>query len=184
VLNSRILKRFRQTQGRLAIGLIGTQADLTYDYEPLGAGPEFLAKLASGSHPFLEKMKGAERPLVIIGQAALARALTRLGGAAHLRNDTSLADQVEEPLARIIAVAPLSAVAVCLDDENPIGGQALPGQSHQPPTDILRQRRRALHVEAQLHRRGDLVHVLPARPRRTHKTFHQLARIQRDTRGH
>jgi NADH-quinone oxidoreductase subunit G len=74
VLNSRILKRFRQTQGRLAIGLIGTQADLTYAYEPLGAGPEFLAKLASGSHPFLEKMKGAERPLVIIGQAAHARA--------------------------------------------------------------------------------------------------------------
>jgi NADH-quinone oxidoreductase subunit G len=32
-----------------------------------------LANLASGAHPFLEKIKGAERPLVIAGQAALAR---------------------------------------------------------------------------------------------------------------
>ena len=73
VLNARILKRFRQMQGHLPIGLIGTQADLTYAHEHLGAGPETLAKLASGAHPFLEKIKGAERPLVIVGQAALAR---------------------------------------------------------------------------------------------------------------
>jgi NADH-quinone oxidoreductase subunit G len=70
ILNSRILNRFRQTQGRLPIGLIGTQADLTYAYEHLGAGPETLAKVA---HPFLETMKRAERLLVIVGQAALAR---------------------------------------------------------------------------------------------------------------
>ena len=73
VLNSRILNRWRQSQGRLPVGLIGTQADLTYPYEHLGAGPETLAKLASGSHPFLDKVKGVEHPLVVIGQAALAR---------------------------------------------------------------------------------------------------------------
>jgi NADH-quinone oxidoreductase subunit G len=73
VLNARILKRWRQTQGRLPIGLIGEPADLTYAYDHLGAGPETLAKLAAGSHPFLEKTKGAERPLVILGQAAIAR---------------------------------------------------------------------------------------------------------------
>ena len=66
-------KRWRQTQGHLPIGLVGTQADLTYPYEHLGAGPETLAKLAGGSHPFFEKIKDAERPLVIVGQAALAR---------------------------------------------------------------------------------------------------------------
>ena len=60
-------------QGKLPLGLIGTQADLTYAYEHLGAGPETLAKLADGSHAFLDKLKGAERPLVIVGQAALAR---------------------------------------------------------------------------------------------------------------
>jgi NADH-quinone oxidoreductase subunit G len=73
VLNSRILRRWRQGQGHVPIGLIGTQANLTYAHEHLGAGPETLAKLAGGSNPFLEKIKGAERPLVIIGQAALAR---------------------------------------------------------------------------------------------------------------
>ncbi|MGB6427042.1 MAG: NADH-quinone oxidoreductase subunit NuoG, partial [Methyloceanibacter sp.] len=73
VLNARILKRWRQSQGRVPIGLIGDPADLTYAYEHLGGGPETLAKLANGSHPFLEKIEDAERPLVILGQAALAR---------------------------------------------------------------------------------------------------------------
>jgi NADH-quinone oxidoreductase subunit G len=73
VLNARILKRYRQTQGRLPVGLIGTYAELTYGFEHLGAGPETLIKLAGGSHPFFEKLKGAERPLFIVGQAALAR---------------------------------------------------------------------------------------------------------------
>ena len=73
VLNARILKRWRQMQGRLPIGLIGEPADLTYPYDHLGAGPDTLAKLASGDHAFLDKIKGAERPLVIVGQAAVAR---------------------------------------------------------------------------------------------------------------
>jgi NADH-quinone oxidoreductase subunit G len=73
VLNARILKRWRQLQGHLPIGLIGVPADLTYGYEHLGAGPETLAQLTSGSHPFLDKAKDAEHPLVIVGQAALAR---------------------------------------------------------------------------------------------------------------
>src|SRR5215813_4863444 len=74
VLNARIRKRWRQAQGRLPIGLIGRQADLTYAYETLGAGPETLAKVASGSHPFVDEIKNAERPLVLVGLAALARA--------------------------------------------------------------------------------------------------------------
>jgi NADH-quinone oxidoreductase subunit G len=73
VLNARIRERMRAMQGTLPIGLIGQEADLTYTYEHLGAGPETLAKLASRSHAFLDRAKGAERPLVILGQAALAR---------------------------------------------------------------------------------------------------------------
>jgi len=73
VLNARILKRSRQAQGRLPIGLIGEDADLTYAYDYLGAGPETLAKIADGSHPFLKKLAGVERPMLILGQAALAR---------------------------------------------------------------------------------------------------------------
>ena len=73
VLNSRILKRVRQCQGRLPIGLIGIEADLTYAYDYLGAGPETLAKVADGSHQFLKRLEGAERPMLILGQGALAR---------------------------------------------------------------------------------------------------------------
>jgi NADH-quinone oxidoreductase subunit G len=74
VLNARILKRTRQCQGRLPVGLIGEQRDLTYAYDYLGAGPETLAKLADGSHPFLKALDGAERPMLILGQGALSRA--------------------------------------------------------------------------------------------------------------
>jgi NADH-quinone oxidoreductase subunit G len=73
VLNARTRKRFRQTQERLPIGLIGEEADLTYAYDYLGAGPETLAAIADGSHAFAAKLAKAERPLLILGQAALAR---------------------------------------------------------------------------------------------------------------
>ncbi|ODR95409.1 NADH dehydrogenase [Methyloceanibacter superfactus] len=73
VLNARIRRRWRQAEERLPIGLIGTEADLTYGYDYLGAGPETLAKIADGSHPFLKRLEGVERPMVIVGQAALAR---------------------------------------------------------------------------------------------------------------
>jgi NADH-quinone oxidoreductase subunit G len=73
VLNARILKRTRQCQARLPVGLVGQDEDLTYAYDYLGAGPETLAKIADGSHPFLKKLEGVERPMLILGQAALAR---------------------------------------------------------------------------------------------------------------
>ena len=74
VLNARIRRRWLKAQGKLAIGLIGEDADLTYAYDYLGAGPETLAKIADGSHPFLKRLEGAERPMLILGQAAFARA--------------------------------------------------------------------------------------------------------------
>jgi NADH-quinone oxidoreductase subunit G len=73
VLNARILKRRRQAQAKIPIGLIGTEDDLTYAYDYLGAGPETLAMIADGSHPFLKVLDGAERPMLILGQGAIAR---------------------------------------------------------------------------------------------------------------
>jgi NADH-quinone oxidoreductase subunit G len=69
VLNSRIRKRWRA--GNFPIGLIGEKADLTYTYNYLGAGAETLANLASGK--FADVLKGAERPLILLGAGALAR---------------------------------------------------------------------------------------------------------------
>jgi NADH-quinone oxidoreductase subunit G len=65
VLNARIRKRY--LKGGCTIGVIGEKADLTYPYTHLGAGPDTLAKLAAHGPA------GAQKPMVIIGQGALAR---------------------------------------------------------------------------------------------------------------
>jgi NADH-quinone oxidoreductase subunit G len=71
VLNARIRKRWRM--GNFPIGLIGERADLTYPYEHLGVGPQTLAEVADATNDFGRLLQKAERPLVIIGMAALAR---------------------------------------------------------------------------------------------------------------
>jgi NADH-quinone oxidoreductase subunit G len=70
VLNARIRKRWRA--GNYPIGLIGERTDLTYRYDYLGQGPGTLADLAR--HPFADVLRKAERPLIILGSGALARA--------------------------------------------------------------------------------------------------------------
>jgi NADH-quinone oxidoreductase subunit G len=70
VLNARIRKRWRA--GSFPIALIGEKVDLTYPYEYLGAGADTLASLASSR--FGETLKNAERPLILLGAGALARA--------------------------------------------------------------------------------------------------------------
>jgi len=71
VLNSRIRKRWRS--GNCPIGLIGERADLTYEYEYLGAGAETLVELAAGRHPFANVLRTSQRPLVIVGEGAFSR---------------------------------------------------------------------------------------------------------------
>jgi NADH-quinone oxidoreductase subunit G len=72
VLNARIRKRWRV--GNLPVGVIGEVGDLRYDYEQLGAGPQTLKELADGGGKFCDVLKKASRPLIIVGQGALARA--------------------------------------------------------------------------------------------------------------
>ncbi|MHB0953684.1 MAG: NADH-quinone oxidoreductase subunit NuoG [Allorhizobium sp.] len=71
VLNARIRKRWRR--GGFAIGVIGEGGELRYDYEHLGAGPDTLKDLVDGKNAFVEKLKAAKNPMIIIGQGALAR---------------------------------------------------------------------------------------------------------------
>jgi NADH-quinone oxidoreductase subunit G len=71
VLNARIRKRWRM--GGFPIGLVGERVDLTYPYDHLGAGPETLAEIAAGRHLFAATLAKTERPIVLIGQGALAR---------------------------------------------------------------------------------------------------------------
>ena len=71
IVNARIRKRW--LHGGFKIGVVGERADLTYRYDYLGAGPETLQELAAGKHPFAATLKAAERPMLILGQGALAR---------------------------------------------------------------------------------------------------------------
>jgi NADH-quinone oxidoreductase subunit G len=72
VLNARIHKRW--LRAKLPIALIGEHVDLTHDYAYLGAGASTLASLIAGELDFLEVLKAAKSPLIVVGQAALARA--------------------------------------------------------------------------------------------------------------
>ncbi|WP_374307803.1 NADH-quinone oxidoreductase subunit NuoG [Methylocella sp.] len=65
VLNARIRRRW--LKGGYKIGVIGEQADLTYDYAYLGAGPETLAGFSEHARAKMEK------PILLVGQGALAR---------------------------------------------------------------------------------------------------------------
>jgi NADH-quinone oxidoreductase subunit G len=71
ILNARIRKRWRT--GQLKIGVIGERADLTYEYDYLGAGADSLADLAAGKNKFLDALKAANNPIVLVGAAATSR---------------------------------------------------------------------------------------------------------------
>jgi len=65
VLNARIRKRW--LKGGVQMGLIGEEADLTYHFSHLGAGPQTLAEVAE------KPAAGATKPMFVIGAAAFAR---------------------------------------------------------------------------------------------------------------
>jgi NADH-quinone oxidoreductase subunit G len=65
VLNARVRKRWLKSGA--PIGIIGLQADLTYSYKHLGAGPETLAQTWN------KPLEGVTRPMMIVGSGAFAR---------------------------------------------------------------------------------------------------------------
>src|SRR5690349_24131783 len=71
VLNARIRKRWRT--GQLRVGVIGPKADLTYDYEYIGAGTETLSELAGGKGAFVDVLRNAQHSIVLVGTGAAAR---------------------------------------------------------------------------------------------------------------
>jgi NADH-quinone oxidoreductase subunit G len=85
VLNARLRKRW--LAGALRIGVVGEQADLTYAYDYLGAGPQSLSGLAKQKNDFVSALKAAKAPAIIVGAGALSRA----DGAAVLKAAAGLA---------------------------------------------------------------------------------------------
>jgi NADH-quinone oxidoreductase subunit G len=88
VLNARIRKRY--LAGRFPIGVVGPGAALTYPASFLGDAPSVLTSLHDGSHDFATMLQEAAKPMILLGQGAVARA----DGAAVLAAAWRLADAV------------------------------------------------------------------------------------------
>jgi NADH-quinone oxidoreductase subunit G len=69
LLNQRIRKSW--LAGKTRIGVIGEQADLTYDYDLVGRGTKTLAKLPKTA---VDALSNAERPAIVVGAGALTGA--------------------------------------------------------------------------------------------------------------
>ncbi|MDX2234949.1 MAG: NADH-quinone oxidoreductase subunit NuoG [Hyphomonadaceae bacterium] len=76
VFNARVRKAW--LMGGLRVGVIGPRADLRYPYDYLGAGPQSLLDIPES---FVDALKGARNPMIVVGEGALARR----DGAAVLR---------------------------------------------------------------------------------------------------
>ncbi len=85
VLNARIRKTW--IGGNLKVANVGVPYDLTYPVDQLGVGAGVLEEIAAGTHPFADVLKNAKRPMLIVGQGALART----DGAAILKLATTIA---------------------------------------------------------------------------------------------
>ncbi len=71
VLNARIRKTW--LAGNLKIANVGAAYDLTYPVQQLGTSAGVLEAIANGSHDFAKVLKDSKRPMLIVGQGALAR---------------------------------------------------------------------------------------------------------------
>ena len=86
VWNARVRKRWLENGFR--VGVVGKNTDLTYRTQHLGTGSQTLREIADGSHEFVEVLRNAEQPLIVIGQGAL----TRTDGAQVLATARAIAE--------------------------------------------------------------------------------------------
>ena len=70
IVNARIRRRYRD--GNFPIANIGPTLDLTYPVQGLGAGPQTLFDLIDGAHSFIDALKHAHKPMIIVGTGALS----------------------------------------------------------------------------------------------------------------
>lgn len=90
IINARLRKR--AVMGDFPAASIGPSQDLNWPVEMIGDDPRVLETMASGSHPFMRKLKKAQRPMVIIGMGALQRpdALGILRAVARIADKTGM----------------------------------------------------------------------------------------------
>ena len=67
MINTRLRKRY--LEGCFTIASIGPVQDLTYPVEHLGFGTKTLSNIASGRHPFCNRLAQASKPVIICGSS-------------------------------------------------------------------------------------------------------------------
>ncbi len=72
VINARLRKRY--LKGGFKAGQIGPFFDSTFPVTALGEGPAVLQALVEGNHAWLDVLKSAQNPMIIMGSGAVARA--------------------------------------------------------------------------------------------------------------
>jgi len=71
LINARIRKRY--LQNGLKVAVIGQEYDLSYPYTHLSDQASTLKEIVEGTHPVCKDLTTAQKPMIIIGQAALVR---------------------------------------------------------------------------------------------------------------
>jgi hypothetical protein len=112
------------------------------------------------------------------GEAAALGGEGGLGRAAGGRGQGGAADQRDQAVERVLAVALLGAEAAGGDHDDAVLGQAAAGEARRPLAHLRRQGRGTGEVEAQLHRGRELVDVLSAGAGGADKAFLDLAVIE------
>ncbi|WP_262691573.1 NADH-quinone oxidoreductase subunit NuoG [Kordiimonas aestuarii] len=87
IVNTRIRNAVRHHG--LKVGNIGNAADLTYKVEEFGDDAKFIKAASTGRHEAAKALKAAKNPMIVVGQAALARE----DGAAILKAARDIADR-------------------------------------------------------------------------------------------
>ncbi|MEX0299459.1 MAG: NADH-quinone oxidoreductase subunit NuoG [Kordiimonas sp.] len=87
LVNARIRKAV--VKNGLTVANIGDATDLSYDVEEFGDDAAILKTIKTGRHDIAKALKAAKKPMIILGQAALARA----DGAAILKKTRDIADK-------------------------------------------------------------------------------------------
>lgn len=71
LFNARVRKSLINND--LSVAMVGTQVDLTYDYDHLGDSTKILEDIANGKHAFSKTLAQAKNPMVVVGSAILQR---------------------------------------------------------------------------------------------------------------
>ncbi len=169
----------QHAQGRfLQPALAGDRAAARSADDPARCASEFAHERILAAESVFGR--GVAAPAFAIGLQFLGAQPPDSGGAGGAgratlaRRDQRPPDELLEPLDDVLSILLLGTMALAQQDDLAFLGGPAARQREKADLDLVGQRRRAAHVEAQPHRGRDLVDVLPARSRGTDELEREL----------